>query len=135
MEICQSSFFSLDRASFEFNFHFLFSPRPSSNLLEWPWSEKCLTLGDDVTNYLLGVLFRVTLLLPGFRVIFYYPLDFGLGMCWSCIGGLWFMSCHGSWSLRVLGRNTHWAVYLETALPRRISCSSREWEISCKICF
>ncbi len=75
--------------------------------MERPWSEKCLTLGDDVTNYLLGVLFRVTLLLHllDLGLFFITPLDFGLGMCWSCIGGLGFMSCNGSWSLRVLGRN------------------------------
>jgi hypothetical protein len=66
----------LDSASFEFNFHFVFSPGP--------WSEKCLSLGDDVTNYLLGVLFRVTLLL--------HLLDLGLFfitpwiLAWGCVG-------------------------------------------------
>jgi hypothetical protein len=50
--------------------------------LEQPWSEKCLTLGADVTNYLLGVLFRVTLQLHllDLGLFFITPLDFGLGM-------------------------------------------------------
>ncbi len=52
--------------------------------MERPWSEVCLTLGDDVTNYLLGALFRVT--------FFLHLLDLGLFfitpwiLAWGCVG-------------------------------------------------
>jgi hypothetical protein len=65
-------------------FPFVFSSRPWSDLLERPWSEKCLTLGDDVTNYLLGVLFRVTLLLHLLALGLFFITPWILA--WACVG-------------------------------------------------
>ncbi len=55
---------------------------------KWPWSEECLTLGDDVI--ILFARFIISghpfVTPPRFRVIV-YPFNFDLGVCWSCIGG------------------------------------------------
>ncbi len=44
-------FFPLGNVFFLFNFVFsFFSFQTLEQYLEWPWSEECLTLGDDVTK-------------------------------------------------------------------------------------
>jgi hypothetical protein len=60
--------------------------------VELPWSEECLTLGDDdVTKLFARFIVKgypfVTP--PRFRVIVYIGFYYGLGMHWSCIGWNW----------------------------------------------
>ncbi len=68
-----------------------------SKTLEQYWSNhglrlllESLSFGDDVIKlFVRYVIYNYPFVTPlGFRVIV-YPFDFGLGMCWGCIGWNW----------------------------------------------
>ncbi len=83
-------FFSLGSIFLQFNFPFLFFPSQTlEQYLEWPWSEECLTLGDDVTKLFARFIVQgYPFVTPsGFRVIDYPCFYFGLGMHQSCASG------------------------------------------------